>query len=246
MTGQVDIVVERSSPIPLYFQVAQQLESAIQDGRLAPGSRMDNEIALANQLGLSRPTVRQAIQVLVDKGMVVRRRGIGTQVIQSHLRRSVELTSLYDDLLRSGQRPRTKVLEIKLTGAAGEGCAHLGLDPTDKVWCLDRLRLLDDKPLALMHNVVPASVVDLGSADLERSGLYNTLRLAGVQMQVANQEISARRAGAREARLLDESRGAPLLTMQRTVYNDKGQAVEYGLHLYRPDLYAFETTLVER
>ncbi len=207
---------------------------------------MDNEVALAGQLGLSRPTVRQAIQVLVDKGMVVRRRGVGTQVVRSHLRRSMELTSLYDDLLRNGQRPRTEVLGLKLTEATGDGCAHLGLDPDEKVWLLERLRFMDDQPLALMHNVVPASVVDLGSVDLERAGLYSTLRLAGVHMQVANQEITARRASAREAKLLGESRGAPLLTMQRTVYNDKGQAVEYGLHLYRPGLYAFQTTLVER
>lgn len=246
MADHLGLEVERSSPIPLYFQVAQQLEAAIQEGRLPPGSRVDNEFALAGRLGLSRPTIRQAIQVLVDKGMVVRRRGVGTQVVRSHLRRSVELTSLYDELLRNGQRPRTQVLGLRLTEAVEDGCAHLGLDPDDKVWLLDRLRFIDEKPLAVMHNVIPASVVDLEGVDLEKAGLYTSLRLAGVRMHVANQEISARRATAREARLLGESREAPLLTMQRTVYNDKGQAVEYGLHLYRPDLYAFETTLVER
>jgi DNA-binding GntR family transcriptional regulator len=239
-------VIERSSPVPLYFQVAQQLEIAIQDGRLAPGSRVDNEVALAGQLSLSRPTIRQAIQVLVDKGMVVRRRGVGTQVVSSRLRRSVELTSLYDDLLRDGQRPRTEVLRLELTKATADGGAHLGLDLDDQVWSLERLRYIDDQPLALMHNLVPASVVDLGGVDLEKAGLYSTLRQAGVHMQVANQEITARRASAREARLLHESKGAPLLTMQRTVYNDNGLPVEYGLHLYRPDMYAFQTTLVGR
>ena len=93
-----DLLVNRSSPVPLYFQVAEQLEEAIHDGRLAPGDRIANEVALADQLGLSRPTLRQAIQTLVDKGLLVRKRGVGTQVIQPHVRRSVELTSLYDDL----------------------------------------------------------------------------------------------------------------------------------------------------
>ena len=97
-----DVVVNRSSPVPLYFQVAEQIEGAIQGGQLAPGDRIANEVALADQLGLSRPTVRQAIQTLVDKGLLVRKRGVGTQVVNAPIRRTVELTSLYDDLTRSG------------------------------------------------------------------------------------------------------------------------------------------------
>ena len=101
------IELERSSPVPLYFQVAGQLERAIVDGSLAPGDRIVNEIELAARLGLSRPTMRQAIQVLVDKGMVVRKRGVGTQVVGSKIRRPFELTSLHDDLARSGQPQHT-------------------------------------------------------------------------------------------------------------------------------------------
>ena len=78
-----DVVVNRSSPVPLYFQVAEQIERAIFDGKLAPGDRIANEVALADQLGLSRPTVRQAIQTLVDKGLLVRKRGVGTQVVNA-------------------------------------------------------------------------------------------------------------------------------------------------------------------
>jgi DNA-binding GntR family transcriptional regulator len=243
---QSDITLDRSSPVPLYFQVAEQLEQAIQDGRLAPGDRMDNEIALASQLGLSRPTMRQAIQVLVDKGLLVRKRGVGTQVVQSRIRRSVELTSLHDDLVRAGKQPRTKVLHLELVEADDEVRDHLGVPTGSMVWQLERLRLTDEEPLALMQNFVPADVVDLGAADLSDGGLYEALRAAGVHMRVANQEIGARRADAREARLLDESRGAPLLTMRRTAYDDKGRAVEHGTHVYRPSLYAFQLTLVDR
>src|SRR5215212_8761174 len=109
-----DVVVNRSSPVPLYFQVAEQLERAIFDGMLAPGDRIANEVALADQLGLSRPTMRQAIQLLVDKGMLVRKRGVGTQVVNAPIRRTVELTSLYDDLKRSGRQAETQVLDQQL------------------------------------------------------------------------------------------------------------------------------------
>jgi len=246
VTVHPQITLDRSSPVPLYFQVAEQLEQAIQDGRLAPGNRMDNEIALAQQLGLSRPTMRQAIQVLVDKGLLVRKRGVGTQVVQSRIRRSVELTSLHDDLSRAGKRPTTQVLSLELLEATEEDCDHLGVSRSDKVWSLERLRLVDDEPLALLHNTVPTAVADLGAADLQRVGLYEAIRAAGVHMRVANQEIGARRAGAREARLLGERKGAPLLTMRRTAYDDKGRAVEHGTHVYRPELYSFQLTLVDR
>src|SRR3954465_10668138 len=109
-----DVVVNRSSPVPLYFQVAEQIEGAIQGGQLAPGDRIANEVALADQLGLSRPTVRQAIQTLVDKGLLVRKRGVGTQVVNAPIRRPVELPSLYDDLTRRGLRPTTTVLVLEL------------------------------------------------------------------------------------------------------------------------------------
>ena len=85
------LVLDRTSPVPLYFQVAQAMEAAISDGRLPPGSRLDNEVYLAEQLGLSRPTMRRAMQYLVDKGVLVRRRGIGTALIAWTYARTREL-----------------------------------------------------------------------------------------------------------------------------------------------------------
>ncbi|MFV0426094.1 MAG: GntR family transcriptional regulator, partial [Beutenbergiaceae bacterium] len=84
--------VDRSSPVPLYHQVATCIEAAISDERLPAGARLENEISIGQRFGLSRPTVRRAIQELVDKGLLVRRRGIGTQVVHGQVTRSVELT----------------------------------------------------------------------------------------------------------------------------------------------------------
>ncbi len=240
------IGLDRSSPVPLYFQVAGQLERAIVDGSLAPGDRILNEIELAGQLGLSRPTLRQAIQVLVDKGMVVRKRGVGTQVVGSKIRRPFELTSLHDDLVRSGQPQLTQVLACDVIQADDEVSRELQVPVGDAVWSLRRLRHVRDEPFALMHNYLPVDVVDLRSADLASEGLYALLRRAGVHLRVANQRIGARRADAREARLLAERRGAPLVTMNRTAFDDAGRAVEYGDHVYRADRYTVELTLVDR
>jgi DNA-binding GntR family transcriptional regulator len=241
-----DVVVNRSSPVPLYFQVAEQIEGAIQDGQLAPGDRIANEDALADQLGLSRPTVRQAIQTLVDKGLLVRKRGVGTQVLNAPIRRTVELTSLYDDLTRSGLRPTTTVLGLELVDAEEPARQRLNAHSGERVWRLDRLRAIKGEPLALMCNFVPASVTDLSRVDLERTGLYEHFRAQAINLRVAHQVIGARTVDTREARLLGGRKGDPVLTMERTSYDDQGRAVEYGLHLYRPDRYAYETTLVDR
>lgn len=238
--------VDRSSPVPLYFQVAEQLERCIVDGTLKPGDRIINEVALASTLGLSRPTLRQAIQTLVDKGLLVRRRGVGTQVVQSRIRRTVELTSLNDDLVAAGRTPVTKVLRLELVESDERAAGALQLTAGEPVWSVERLRSVDGEPLALMCNLLPASLVDLGSVDLESTGLYAYLRGCGLHIRVAHQTIGCRRASAREARRLHERVGSPLLEMHRTAIDDKGRAVESGSHVYRPDLYSFEVTLVDR
>lgn len=106
----LNFALNRSSPVPLYYQLAQQLEAAIEHGALAPGNLLGNEVDLSVRLGLSRPTVRQAIQSLVEKGLLVRRRGVGTQVVHSQVKRPLELSSLYDDLESAGQGPTTQVV----------------------------------------------------------------------------------------------------------------------------------------
>ena len=243
---QLPVEIDRSSPVPLYFQAATQIERAILDGVLEVGQRLDNEIVLAETLGLSRPTMRRAIQELVDKGLLVRKRGVGNQVVQGQVRRSVELTSLYDDLRRSGRAPSTTVLHVGTEPAPDHVAGQLGVPPGTEVTRLDRLRLTGGQPLAVMVNFLPA---DLGVADpdaLSAGGLYDLLRRKGVHIRIAHQRIGARPAPPQEAELLGEKAGGPLLTMQRTAFDDVGRAVEYGSHVYRPELYAFDVTLIER
>ena len=241
----VSITVDRYSPVPMYYQVAQQLEHAIESGELAPGTRLDGELALAETLGESRPTLRQAIEYLVDRGYLVRRRAVGTQVVHPKVRRPVELTSLYDDLAASRKNPRTKVLSIDKVPATDAVAHALGLEDGE-VLALERLRYADDQPLAIMRNWLPIGLVHLDTERLERTGLYQLMRAAGINLHLASQTIGARGASAAEARLLKAHRGEPLLTMERTTYNESGQPVELGDHIYRASLYSFEIVLVTR
>src|SRR6266581_5762591 len=149
------IRVDRNSPVPLYFQVAQYLEQMIESGELPMGTRLDNENNLAGQLGLSKPTMRRAIEYLVGRGLLVRKRGIGTQVGHAKVTRQVELTSLYDDLAKTGRAPSTKVVSFRTEAAPDALAVKLGIAPGTPVYVFERLRFADAEPLALMRNHVP-------------------------------------------------------------------------------------------
>ncbi len=246
MVSDLFVDLDRSSPVPLYFQVARQIEQAIEGGRLPPGSRLDNEIHLADQLGLSRPTMRRAIQQLVDKGLLVRKRGVGTQVVHGQVTRPVELTSLHDDLVQSGQQPSTQVLLHEMSGADDDVAGSLAVSPGTPLLHIRRLRMSGGEPLAVLENWLPAPFTDLSVEALTERGMYQLLRSRGVGMRVARQRIGARRGSSEECSLLDERRGSPLLTMERTTHDDSGRVVEYGRHVYRASRYAFEVTLVDR
>ncbi|MDN0200111.1 GntR family transcriptional regulator [Streptomyces sp. S.PNR 29] len=244
--SSLDFALDRGSPVPLYYQLAQQLEAAIEHGVLAPGNLLGNEVDLSVRLGLSRPTVRQAIQSLVDKGLLVRRRGVGTQVVHSQVKRPLELSSLYDDLEAAGQGPTTQVVRNETEAASADVAAALGIAEGSEVTVLERLRCTHGQPVAFLCNYLPAPLLQLDTARLESTGLYRMMRTAGITLHSARQTIGARSATAEEAARLDEQQGAALLTMQRTAFDDTGRPVEYGTHIYRASRYAFDFQLLVR
>jgi DNA-binding GntR family transcriptional regulator len=236
--------LDRSSPVPLYFQIAESLRQAISDGTLKPGERIDNELDLTERLGVSRPTVRQAVQRLVDQGLVVRRRGLGTVVVTPRILRSVALSSLYDDLSASGRQPATTVLGLESLSADDDIAAVLSVPVGTPVLSVERLRLADGTPLALMHNYLPAGLLRGEPRDaLEKTGLYEVLRGQGVQLQAGEQTIGARKATAHEAKMLEVSRAATVLTMTRTTFDQNDKPVEHGSHAYLAERYSFRMTL---
>jgi DNA-binding GntR family transcriptional regulator len=232
------MVLNRSSPVPLYFQLAQHIETEIRTGNLASGDRLENEVKIAEELGLSRPTVRAAFSYLVDKGLVLRRRGQGTVVTKGKVSRSVKLTSLFDDLAEAGKSPTTKVIHNEVVKASDLVKRALELADDQFVIYLERLRFGDGEPIALMHNFIPTSLVTMSNEMLEEHGFYELLRAGGVFPDHATQRISAKNSSTNESLLLDEPRGTALLTMERTTFDATGRAIEFGQHVYRASRYA--------
>ncbi|MHB1008418.1 MAG: GntR family transcriptional regulator [Propionibacteriaceae bacterium] len=239
---EIDIVVDRTSEVPLHQQISAALRAAIASGQLRPGSRVENEIDMASRLGLSRPTVRRAMEDLVHSGLVTRRRGSGTVVAPSQVRRQLRLTSLFDDLEAEGRRPTTSVLEFSIAVGSPETTEILGLEPKAGVLTIRRLRYAGGEPLAIMTNELPADIAPDYSA-LGASGLYASLREKGITIAGATQRIGARVATHAEAQLLGEKAGAALLTLERVAYSDSGRIVEHGNHVYRASLYSFDMSI---
>jgi GntR family transcriptional regulator len=242
---ELDITLDRNSPVPLYYQLAQFIEHAINTGDLAPGDRLENELSLTSRLGLSRPTARQAIQELVNKGLLVRKRGVGTQVVRSQFRRTEALSSLNEDILKAGKTPTTRLLEFfvgQLDQHIRDAIDEAALSETEFIK-IRRLRLADDVPLAILTNYLPARF-QITEADMQSKSLYAGLRALGVNLKIAHQRISARLMTEEEAELLDEDTPAACLSVDRLVYDDVGQFVEFGRHIYHAAHYSIQSSLV--
>ncbi|HWS34240.1 MAG TPA: GntR family transcriptional regulator [Actinoplanes sp.] len=238
--------IDRTSPVPIYFQIGRRLEEAIDRGELVPGERIPTEIELADSLEISRPTIRRAIEELVDKGLLTRKRGVGTRVTDVQVRRRVALTSLFDDLAAAGREPQTRVLNFERDCVDRHAARMLGLPADEEMVHCERLRLADGMPLAVLRNWLPPRFADLNGEALATRSLYRMMGEWNGRPAVAKQRITAKAATPAQARLLDIGPHTPLISMQRTSFDSTGATVEYSDNLYRADHYAIEVTVFNR
>ncbi len=241
-----EIQLDREGPAPLYFQIAQILESFIKLGRLKPGEPMPSELEISEFLKVSRPTVRQAFAQLAQKGLVIRRRGIGTIVTQPRIHRAASLASFYDALEAQGRTPHTEVLKLEVKVSSMEAASHLSVPIGTEVVSIERIRSADGEPIALMHNEVPLDLFRQlpTKGDLETQSLYALIRAQWVDIHSTSQEIGARVATSREARLLHAPRSSTVLTMTRVAFDTTGRAVDFGQHSYLAHRYSFQLTML--
>ncbi len=156
---------------------------------------------------------------------------------------AAELVSLREDLNGAGRGWRTGLLSFAVVPASGSIARVLGILPGATVYAIERLRYERHVPVAVMRHEVPASVASFTREDLEQRGLYEILRSHDAEPRATSETIGARAATVGEARMLAESPGAALLTMQRSVYDEHGRTVAHGLHSYRPAVFTFHVTL---
>jgi GntR family transcriptional regulator len=236
--------IDAAAAGPLYLRLKALIRSAIQDGRLRASDALPSEREIASMLDISRVTVRKALSDLVDEGVLTQRRGSGTFVTGGAAR--VEqclsrLTSFTEDMLARGLAPSVQWVMKTVAPPTPEEAMVLGLATGERVVRLRRLRLADDKPMALEQAVVPARLI----ADPEAVGnsLYVALEAAGARPVRALQRLSAESLGAEDALALGVPTGAPALYIERISYLRNGRPVEFTKSHYRGDAYDFVVEL---
>ncbi|MDO5061513.1 MAG: GntR family transcriptional regulator [Actinomycetaceae bacterium] len=239
---QLEVHIDRDSTIPLYQQIVDPFEEAIAQGQVSPGQLVEDEISMSKRLDVSRPTLRRALQELVNRGLLVRRRGIGTRVAPSQIHRPVELSSLNHDLLEAGYTPTSRVVSYQVVQSDDKVAEQLGIKPGEGTLHVVRIRYIDERPLAILRNYLPLDIAP-SWGELHEKGLYECFANRDIKVASANQIIGARPATEEEAQDLLVPVGSPLLTMSRVAFTKDGRVVELGEHVYNPELYSFRFTV---
>jgi GntR family transcriptional regulator len=239
--------MDRSAPIPLYYQIRSRLLEMIENGQLQPGDRVPSERELTETYGVSRMTARQAVSELENQGFLVRIQGKGTFVGAPKLDQPLAgLTSFSEDMRRRGLAPGALVLAAEQIPAGRRVGQILGRSETTPIFRLERLRLADDQPMAVETAFIPVDLCpDLLGEQFEHESLYKVLRdRFGLHLVKATQRLEAVAADSYEAELLRVHEGTPLLLLERVSRDANDNPVEFVRSLYRGDRYRFVTELM--
>lgn len=239
--------LDHASKVPYYHQLYEQLRDAIRRRAYKPGDRLPTESELMARYGASRATVRQALDLLVQEGLIYRRRARGSFVAHPTLEQGLaRIVSFTEDMRRRGLHAATRVLAADLRPATRELAEALGIAPGDELAHLERLRLADHAPLSveesfLVHAACPGILKKHNYAAFPlREALE---RDYAIRLVCARQVIRAQAASPRLARLLKLSPGAPLLVIERVSYSQAHAPVEFLRISYRGDRYALHGEL---
>ncbi len=236
----IHVKLNHDIPTPLYQQVYDIWKRKIETGELRPGDKIPTERELCEMHGVSQITVRQAIQMLVYEGLVIRRPRTGTRVAQRKFSQElVKLTSFSEDMRSRGLIPGGRVVsagEAKVDVAIAR---ILKIDENAPIVKIERVRLAEDEPMAIETFRMPAALCPgLLDENLEDKSLYELLRTRyHIDPFWAEQSFEASLCKTREAELLRIRRGAPVLRVERIAYDASETPVEYTTSVYRGDRY---------
>jgi GntR family transcriptional regulator, N-acetylglucosamine utilization regulator len=245
--GEIGGVIDKTSPVPYYYQLRQLLERAISSGALVVDDKIPTEAALCERYDVSRTVVRQALSDLERTGLVSRQKGRGTFVAAPKLSEFVAqtLTSLHEDLSARGERLETTVLRLEVEPVSPHVAHMLDLPDSEQIVLLERLRYLRGEPLVVTTAYMPyALCAPILELDMSDRSLFETYeRELGYRLHRGTRAIEARAASAEIAEHLGVREGAPVLAFSGVTYIEDGRAIEYFVGVHRGDRSRFETEL---
>lgn len=233
------INIDHTSHIPLYIQIENQLREEIKDTSYKKGKKLPNEVALSKQLGISRNTIRQAINKLVYEGLLVRKKGVGTVVAD------VTFTSKAGNWLSFSQEMKAIGIEVKnyemfigWVKPPEEIIRFFNLKEDTKVLKLERLRGNPEIPFVYFISYFNPRIGLTGNEDYSRP-LYDILKELNTIVRLSKEEISAKPANQSLAEKLEIKPGDPVLKRKRFVFDPGGRPVEWNVGYYRSDSFVY-------
>lgn len=239
--------IDKQNPMPLYFQLKNILLEKIENGEYKPNTALPAEFELVEQYDVSRTTVRQAISMLVNEGYLEKRRGVGTFIRKKEKTNTWDLQQLRSfraELESSGHKISTQCRTIKKMDADEELKGVFGEDVT-KLYCLERLRYVDDIPAICVTTYVPCEVTpSLEKYDFSVDPLFEIMnRDYQIHIQSAEKVFQAIKVSDQDAQLLQVEPGSPVQLVITKTFNDQGQVIEYSKSRDRGDISTYKVQL---
>lgn len=235
-------MINKNSPIPLYYQLEEHIKELIENGQLIPGDALPPEREYAEKYQISRMTVRQAFTQLVNEGYLHRLQGKGTFVAERKIEQPLQgLTSFTEDMKSRGLNPGSQLIHFEIIPASIQIAGQLSIQEYGPVYEIKRIRLADGVPMALETNYISANLIKGLTEEIVNQSLYAFIEgQLNLRIDSASQVIESSIANQKEANYLKIPKGAPVMLIQRNSYLQNGTPVEYVKSVYRADRYKFK------
>ena len=246
---QLGLQIDSSSFTPYYAQIFEQISTLIKRGKLSEGQVLCSEGDLARTLRISKMPVRQAFQRLRSESFLIIAKGkrpvVGSGRVPWNFQ---QLRGFSEEMRRRGLSPSARLLSMRLLEPDLEVAQALKLAPKEKVYRLERLRFVDEEPVAVVTSYLPARIfAGIDKQDLAKQSLYYVFEnVYRRKLQRAEEDIGAVNASPEVAEILQTSAGSPLLSIRETTYDMQSVAIEYSLSLLRADRYTASVISVRR
>ncbi len=234
-------MINKNSPIPIYYQIEEYIKALIENGELRPGDALPPEREYAEKYQISRMTVRQAFTQLVNEGYLFRLQGKGTFVAERKIEQPLQgLTSFTEDMKARGLEPGSQLIHFEIIPATKQIAGQLLIAEYGPVYEIKRIRMADSVPMALETNYISANLVQGLTEQIVNKSLYAHIEgQLDLRIDSASQIIESSTASQSEANYLKISKGAPVMLIQRNTFLKDNTPVEFVKSVYRADRYKF-------
>ncbi|WP_085992944.1 GntR family transcriptional regulator [Oceanobacillus senegalensis] len=225
---------------PRYLVVIEQIKGKIKDGELEPGERLPSETVFAKELGVSRNTLREALRILEEENIIIRKHGVGTFVNQKPVFTGgiEELFSITDMIEREGKKPGTEVLFTGYVDPHGDDVKELNMDEAEQVFLVKRVRTADGKPLVYCIDKIPANLLEKGYK-LNQESILSSLEEAGITISHAEAEIKTVGYHEEISEIMNCDKDTPLLVLRQIHYDLNNRPVLYSINFFKSDQISF-------